>query len=158
MPGFRSYSLRESNIKKDWYLIDAGSATVGRLASTVAMILMGKHKPCYTPHMDCGDNVVIVNARNSRFSGRKVERKTYHWHTGYPGGIKEASPARWLATDGKCDRVLKRAISGMLGKNVLGRIRMKNVYIYPGAEHKHAGQQPKSLDILKGYKSVLGSI
>lgn len=144
-----TYSAKASEIEKKWFIIDAEGLVTGRLASIVAMRLMGKHKPTYTPHMDCGDNIVIINAGKVVLTGNKADPKDgkkYYRHTGHPGGIKEVTAGRLLA--GRfAERVLHKAIERMITRNPLGRERMRHVYVYSGAEHPHVGQQPEVLDV-----------
>ena len=141
-----TYSAKQSEIKKNWVLIDGEGLVVGRLASLVAMRLRGKHKPEFTPHMDCGDNVVIVNAGKVVLTGNKEKNKIFHYHTGYPGGIKERVVGKIL--HGKHpERVVEKAVERMLPKGPLGKKQLSNLYVYAGPEHKHAAQQPKALDV-----------
>lgn len=130
---------------KKWYLIDAENQVVGRLASQVAMILRGKHKPSFSPNSDCGDNVIIINADKVRFTGKKTDEKEYLRYTGYPGGQRVATPATLLKN--KPTEILHHAIHGMLPKGRLGRQLNTNVFIYAGTEHKHEAQKPEKLDI-----------
>jgi len=155
---FKSFTLRASEVDKRWYVIDAAEATVGRVASYAALVLMGKHKPEYTPHMDGGDNLIIINANKARFSGKKMRNKRYYWHTGYPGGLKETTPAKLLADANgeKCTRIFTRAIKGMLSKTPMGRQRLSNVYIYSGPEHPHGAQQPQKVSVLCRSVEVVG--
>lgn len=142
----RSYSASSKEVEKAWFLIDAKDAVIGRLAVFVSNILRGKHKATYTPHMDCGDNVIIINADKAKFTGKKFEDKVYYRHTGYPGGLKETTP-KTLNLKGFYKRVLDLAIKRMMGLNgPLSRKRMKNLYIYSGFEHKQTAQQPKVID------------
>ena len=139
-------AVKPADVVKDWMLIDAEGLVVGRVASMVANILRGKHKPTYTPHVDCGDNVVIINADKVRFTGKKMTDKVYYKHTGHPGGIKETTPAKIL--EGKFpERVLEKAVERMIPRGPLGRDQMRALRIYAGAEHPHAGQSPKVLDV-----------
>ncbi len=141
-----TYSAKLSEIKKNWVLIDGDGLIVGRLASLVAMRLRGKHKPEFTPHMDCGDNVVIVNASKVVLTGDKVNKKIFYYHTGYPGGIKERVVGKILY--GKHpERVVEKAIERMLPKGALGKRQLSNLHVYAGPEHRHAAQQPKPLDV-----------
>jgi large subunit ribosomal protein L13 len=141
-----TYSAKAADIEKKWVLIDAKGLVVGRLATIVAMRLRGKHKPSYTPHVDDGDNVIIVNADKVVFTGRKREQKVYYHHTGYPGGIKERTAAKIL--EGKHpERVLHKAVERMLSRGPLGRQQMKNLRIYSGTEHPHEAQNPTKVDI-----------
>ena len=133
-------------VEKKWHLIDADGLVVGRLASIVANILRGKHKPSYTPHIDCGDNVVIVNVEKVRFTGRKLQQQTYYKHTGYAGGIKEITADKVLA--GRFpERVLEKAIERMIPRGPLGRQQMRNLRLFAGPEHDHAAQNPETLDV-----------
>ena len=139
-------SATPSTVEKKWHLIDAEGLVVGRLASIVANILRGKTKPSYTPHMDCGDNVIIINADKVRFTGKKLTDKVYYKHTGYAGGIKETTPAKVL--EGRFpERVLEKAVERMIPRGPLGRQQMRNLRIFAGAEHDHAAQNPEVLDV-----------
>jgi len=139
-------SLKPSEIEKKWIVVDAENAVVGRLASFIAMRLRGKHRPDYTPHMDCGDHVVVINADKVRLTGRKLEQKTYYWHTGYPGGIKERTAGKVLG--GKFpERVLEKAVERMLPKeSPLARKQMTHLKIYTSATHPHEAQNPEVVD------------
>jgi large subunit ribosomal protein L13 len=144
----RTYSAKPSDITKAWHIIDASSLVVGRLASEIARILKGKHKPIYTPHMDCGDNVVVINAAKVAFTGNKMARKDgkiYYRHTGYIGGIKETTAGKILE-GAHPERVLQLAVKRMLSKNPLGKQQFSNLYVYAGESHPHAGQTPKEYD------------
>jgi large subunit ribosomal protein L13 len=142
----KTYSAKPADIQKKWVMIDANGLIVGRLASIVAMRLRGKHKPTYTPHVDCGDNVIIINAAKAVLSGRKRERKVYYHHTGFIGGIKERTAKSIL--EGKFpQRVVEKAIERMLPRGPLGRQQLSNLRVYPGPEHPHEAQQPESLDV-----------
>ena len=139
-------SATPATVDKKWLLIDAEGLVVGRLASIVANILRGKHKPSYTPHIDCGDNVVIINADKVRFTGRKAAQKIYYKHTGYPGGIKGVTAAKVL--DGRFpERVLEKAVERMIPRGPLGRDQMRNLRIFAGTEHPHVAQDPQVLDV-----------
>jgi large subunit ribosomal protein L13 len=139
-------SAKPAEVEKKWHVIDADGLVVGRLATIVANILRGKHKPSYTPHVDCGDHVVIVNAGKVRFTGNKAEQKVYYRHTGYAGGIKEVTAAKVL--DGRFpERVLEKAIERMIPRGPLGRAQMRALHLYTGADHPHAGQNPQILDV-----------
>ena len=141
-----TYSAKPAEIVKKWVLIDAEGVVLGRLASIVANRLRGKHKPSYTPHMDCGDNVIIINAAKVHLTGRKAELEKFFWHTGHPGGIKERTWGKIL--DGKHpERLIEKAVERMVPRGPLGRQQMKNLKVYPGAEHPHAAQQPEALDV-----------
>ena len=143
-----TYSAKAADIEKKWVLIDAKGLVVGRLASIVALRLRGKHKPTYTPHVDDGDNVVIVNADKVVLTGRKREQKVYHHHTGYIGGIKERTAGAIMA--GKFpERVLEKAVERMVPRGPLGRRQMSNLRVYPGPDHPHEAQQAEVLDVAK---------
>ncbi|MBH1992091.1 MAG: 50S ribosomal protein L13 [Sphingomonadaceae bacterium] len=138
-------SATPATVEKKWILIDAEGLVVGRLASTVANILRGKHKTSFTPHVDCGDNVIIINAGKVKFTGRKLTDKVYYKHTGYAGGIKETTPAKIL--EGRFpERVLEKAIERMIPRGPLGRQQMRNLRVFGGAEHPHEAQNPEVLD------------
>ena len=139
-------SIKPAEVEKKWHLIDAEGLVVGRLASIVANLRRGKHKPTYTPHVDCGDHVVIINADKVKFTGRKLTDKKYYKHTGYAGGIKETTPAKVL--DGRFpERVLEKAVERMVPRGPLGRQQMKALHLYAGTEHPHGGTQPVALDV-----------
>ncbi|MBO0712025.1 MAG: 50S ribosomal protein L13 [Acetobacteraceae bacterium] len=139
-------SLKPAEVKKDWVLIDAEGLILGRLASLVASRLRGKHKPQFTPHVDCGDNVVIVNARKVRVTGNKADQSVFYYHTGYPGGIKGRTVRQRLES-AHPERVIEKAVERMISRGPLQRRQMKHLHIYAGAEHPHEGQQPKRLDV-----------
>jgi large subunit ribosomal protein L13 len=142
----KTFSAKPSDIEKKWLLIDAEGLVVGRLAALIATRLRGKHKPSFTPHMDCGDNIVVVNADKVLFTGKKRTDKIYYWHTGYPGGIKSRTADKIL--DGRFpERVLEKAVERMMPGGPLSRRQMKNLKIYAGAEHPHEAQQPARLDV-----------
>ncbi|ABQ70933.1 50S ribosomal protein L13 [Rhizorhabdus wittichii DC-6] len=135
-----------ATVEKKWHIVDAEGLIVGRAASIIANILRGKHKPSYTPFIDCGDNVIVINAEKVRFTGKKLTQKVYYRHTGYAGGIKEARADKVL--DGRFpERVLEKAIERMIPRGPLGRQQMRNLRIFKGAEHPHAAQNPEVLDI-----------
>ena len=139
-------SIKPAEVEKKWHLIDADGLVVGRLATIVAKILRGKHKASFTPHVDCGDHVVIVNAEKVRFTGNKAKTQTYYKHTGYPGGIKSVTADKVLA--GRFpERVLEKAVERMVPRGPLGRAQMKALHLYAGADHPHTGQQPETLDV-----------
>ncbi len=142
----KTYSAKAAEIDKKWLLIDAEDVVLGRLASQVAKILRGKHKPSYTPHMDCGDHVIVVNAAKVRLTGNKTADKTYYWHTGYPGGIKQRTAGQILA-GAHPERVLEKAVQRMVPRGPLGRQQMKNLRVYPGPEHPHEAQKPEVVDL-----------
>jgi large subunit ribosomal protein L13 len=141
----RTFTAKKEEIERGWYVVDAEGQTLGRLASKIAPILKGKHKPIYTPHLDCGDFVVVINADKIRVTGRKMDQKFYYRHSGYPGGIKGISLRDQLARHP--ERVVQSAVRGMLPKNKLGRRMIKKLKIYAGDSHPHAAQQPKSLEL-----------
>ena len=141
-----TYSAKAADIEKKWVMIDASGLVVGRLASIVAMRLRGKHKPTYTPHVDDGDNVVIINAEKIVLTGRKREQKVYHHHTGYIGGIKERT-AKYILESRFPERVVEKAVQRMLPHGPLGRKQFGNLRVYKGPDHPHAAQQPEVLDI-----------
>ncbi len=142
---FKTVSINKQTANKEWVLIDAENLVVGRLASEVAKRLRGKHKPTFTPHSDCGDNVVIINAEKIRFTGAKMTDKEYVRHTGYPGGQRISTPKEMLAkTPG---RVIEKAVKGMLPKNRLGRELFRNLHVYVGNTHPHEAQQPTPIQI-----------
>jgi large subunit ribosomal protein L13 len=141
-----TYSAKPADVEKKWVLIDAENLVVGRLASLVALRLRGKHKPTFTPHVDMGDNVIVVNAKKVAFTGRKLDQKVYYRHTGYPGGIKEAL-ARKVIEGRFPERIIEKAVERMLPRGPLGRRQLKNLKVYAGAEHPHAAQQPETLDV-----------
>jgi large subunit ribosomal protein L13 len=142
----KTYSAKPAEIEKKWVMIDASGLVVGRLASIVAMRLRGKHKPIYTPHVDCGDNVIIINAEKVLLTGRKREQKVYHHHTNFIGGIKERS-ARSILEGRFPQRVVEKAVERMLPRGPLGRQQLGNLRVYAGPEHPHAAQQPEAIDI-----------
>jgi large subunit ribosomal protein L13 len=141
-----SYVAKPAEVQKKWVMIDADGLVVGRLASIVALRLRGKHLPTFTPHVDCGDNVIIVNAAKIVLTGRKREKKVYRHHTGYIGGIKERT-ARSILEGKFPERVVEKAIERMLPRGPLGRRQLGNLRVYPGADHPHAAQTPEKLDI-----------
>ena len=142
----RTYSAKPSDIEKKWIMVDAEGLVLGRLASIIAKYLRGKHKPTFTPHMDCGDNVIVVNAEKVKLTGNKRNQKTYYWHTGYPGGIKSRTAAKLL--DGyHPERVVTKAVERMITRGPLGRKQMSNLRVYAGTEHPHEAQQPEMLDV-----------
>lgn len=140
-----TYSAKPQDITHDWWVVDAQDVVTGRLAAKIATLLRGKHKPLYTPHMDCGDHVIVVNADKVKFTGRKRTDKIYYRHTGFPGGIKQANVETVLNSDHP-ERVLKAAIKNMLPKGPLGRQQFKKLSVYAGAKHPHEAQKPKTLD------------
>jgi large subunit ribosomal protein L13 len=142
----KTYSAKPSEVERKWYVIDAEDVVLGRLAATVANILRGKHKPMYTPHIDTGDHVVVINAEKVKLTGRKLTDKRFYWHTGYPGGIKNRTMGQILG--GKYPgRVIEKAIERMVPRGPLGRAQLKKLRVYAGTEHPHAAQQPEVLDL-----------
>jgi large subunit ribosomal protein L13 len=141
----KTYSAKPSDINREWYVIDAEDQILGRVATEVARILRGKHKPQFTPHMDTGDFVIVVNADKIKVTGKKLEQKIYYRHSGYLGGLKEESLEKVLAT--KPTKAIERAVKGMLPHNKLGRALFGKLKVYAGAEHPHAAQTPKKLEL-----------
>jgi large subunit ribosomal protein L13 len=141
----RTFTAKASEIRHEWFIIDAEGQTLGRLASRIAPILKGKHKPTYTPHLDCGDFIIVINAEKLRVTGNKLDQKFYFRHSGYPGGIASIDLRDQLAQHP--DRVLQAAVRGMLPKNRLGRQMIKKLKIYAGTVHPHQAQKPKSLEL-----------
>ena len=139
-------SLKPAEVKKDWVLIDAEGVVLGRLASIIAMRLRGKHKPQFTPHVDCGDNVVVINAGRVHLTGNKAAQSVFYYHTGYPGGIKGRTMGERLAS-AHPERVLEKAVERMITRGPLQRQQMKHLHVYNGATHPHEGQQPTPLDV-----------
>jgi large subunit ribosomal protein L13 len=140
-----TYTAKPSDIKQDWYIVDASGKTLGRLATEIARRLRGKHKPEYTPHMDTGDYIVVINAKEVKVTGNKTTDKIYHHHTGFPGGLKSITFDKLIAK--KPEMVIEKAVKGMLPRGPLGRDMYRKLKVYPGAEHKHSAQQPKVLEI-----------
>ena len=144
----KTFSAKPADISKKWVLIDAEGLVLGRLASVIALRLKGKHKTTFTPHMDCGDNVIVVNADKIHVTGRKLEQDVFYWHTGYPGGIKSRTPRQII--EGKFpERVIEKAVERMLKRGPLQRKLMRNLKVYKGPEHPHGAQNPTPLDIAK---------
>lgn len=141
----KTFSAKSSEVKRDWYIVDASDKVLGRLASEIAHRLRGKHKPEYTPHVDTGDYIVVVNAEKIAVTGNKENDKVYYHHTGHPGGIKSTSFKEMIAKHPA--RVIETAVKGMLPKNKLGRAMMSKLKVYAGEQHRHTAQQPKSLEI-----------
>lgn len=142
---YKTVSANKATAQKEWVVVDASGQTLGRMASKVAKILRGKYKPNYTPHVDCGDNVIIINAEKVVLTGNKWQDREYLRYTGYPGGQRSITAEKLLEKG--ADRLVLKVIKGMLPKNRLGAALLKNCYVYEGAEHTHEAQQPKSLDI-----------
>jgi large subunit ribosomal protein L13 len=142
----KTFSAKPAEIEKKWVLIDAKGLVVGRLASIIAMRLRGKHLPIFTPHVDCGDNIIVINADKVVLTGRKREQKVYYHHTGYPGGIKERT-AKFILDGRFPERVVEKAVERMLPRGPLGRQQLSNLRVYGGAEHPHIAQTPAVLDV-----------
>lgn len=140
-----TFSAKPHEVRRDWFVVDANGRTLGRLATAIATRLRGKHKPEYTPHVDTGDYIVVVNAKQIRVTGNKLKDKIYHHHTGYIGNLKSMSLGTML--EQHPERVLINAVKGMLPKNKLGAAMLKKLKVYPGAEHQHTAQQPQPLEI-----------
>ena len=144
---YKTISANAATVQKEWVVVDAKDQVLGRLASKVAKLLRGKYKPNYTPHVDCGDNVIIINADKFILTGKKMTERVYYTYTGYPGGQREHTPASILAKPNGADKRMRRVVKGMLPKNRLGAQLLGNLYVYTGTEHKHEAQQPKLIDI-----------
>ncbi len=142
---YKTVSANKATVNKEWVLVDADGQTLGRLASKVAMLIRGKYKPNYTPHVDCGDNVVIINAEKINLTGNKWEDKSYIRHTGYPGGQRSLTATEMF--DKNPTRLVEKAVKGMLPKNKLGNALFRNLHVYAGTEHKHEAQNPKALNL-----------
>jgi large subunit ribosomal protein L13 len=152
-----TYSAKASDVQKKWVIVDADGLVVGRLATVIAMRLRGKHKPTYTPHVDDGDNVIVINAAKVVLTGRKREKKIYRHHTGHIGGIKERTAKSIL--EGKFpERIVEKAVERMLPRGPLARIQLGNLRVYPGADHPHAAQQPEKLDVGAMNRKNKGSV
>jgi large subunit ribosomal protein L13 len=142
----KTFSLRKEDVNKEWFVVDAQDVVLGRLAAIIATRIRGKHKPTYTPHIDCGDHIIVINADKVRMTGKKTDDKVYYRHTGYPGGIKSATAGEVLR--GKFpERVLKKAVERMLPKGPLGRQVFTNLRVYTGSDHPHVAQNPQVLDV-----------
>lgn len=142
---YKTISAKKESVVKNWWVVDADSRVLGRVASEVAKIIRGKHKPSFTPHIDCGDNVIVINAEKIRMTGDKMNSKEYISHSGYPGGQKRLSPKQVMAK--KPERIFEYAVRGMLPKNRLGRQLFKNLHVYIGDQHPHEAQNPKVLEL-----------
>lgn len=141
----KSFMASPATIERKWYVVDATGYTLGRLASEVAKVLRGKNKPIFTPHMDCGDYVIVVNAEKIKVTGKKLDQKIYYNHSDYVGGMRETTLKEMM--NKKPEKVIELAVKGMLPKGPLGRQMIKKLHVYAGAEHNHAAQQPKALEI-----------
>lgn len=142
---YKTISANKATVQKEWVVVDATDMVLGRMASKVAKLLRGKYKPSFTPHVDCGDNVIIINADKVRLTGNKWTDRVYLSHTGYPGGQRDITPAKLMAKSP--ERLWRKVVKGMLPKNILAAQLLNNLYIYTGSEHPHAAQQPKELDL-----------
>jgi len=142
---YKTISANKATVTKDWVVVDATDQVLGRMGSKVAKLLRGKYKPNFTPHVDCGDNVIIINADKVKITGNKATDRVYYRHTGYPGGQRETTPGELL--DQNPDKLIRKVVKGMLPKNRLGNAIIGNLYVYAGTEHKHQAQQPKQLDL-----------
>ena len=144
---YKTVSANKETVEKEWYIIDAKDVVLGRLASVVAMVLRGKHKPSFTPHVDCGDNVIVINADKIKLTGKKMTDRQYVSHSGYPGGQRTQTPEDLLSK--KPEAVVERAVKGMLPKSRLGSEMFRNLFVYAADNHPHEAQQPKELDLNK---------
>lgn len=144
---YKTVSANKATVEKEWYIVDAKDEVLGRLASVVAMVLRGKHKPSFTPHVDCGDNVIVINADKVKLTGNKMTKKQYVRHTGYPGGQRFQTPEDLL--EKKPEAVVEKAVKGMLPKSRLGNAIFNNLHVFVGENHTHEAQQPKKLDLNK---------
>ncbi len=142
---YRTISANKETVNKQWFVVDAENEVLGRLAARVAFVLRGKHKPDFTPHVDCGDNIIILNAEKIRLTGKKLTDKVYVRHSGYPGGQKTTTPEEMF--EKHPERIIEKAVKGMLPKNRLGADLFRNLYVYVGTEHKHEAQKPAKLDL-----------
>lgn len=141
----KTFTLKAADIEKKWHVIDAEGVILGRLASHVANLLRGKHKPTYTPHMDCGDHVIIINADKIKLTGKKYTDKIFHWHTGFPGGIKTRT-MKDILTSRFPERVMSKAVERMIPRGPLGRAQMRHLHLYNGVDHPHTAQNPVVMD------------
>lgn len=141
---FKTYNAKPSTVDRDWYIVDATNEIVGRLASRIAHVLRGKHKPTYTPHVDTGDHVIVVNAEKARFTGDKEQQKSYHEYSGYPGGDRHESPEE--VREEKPEYIIEQAVQGMIPSGSLGRDTFQKLRVYAGPDHPHEAQQPEPLE------------
>ncbi|NMB12196.1 MAG: 50S ribosomal protein L13 [Firmicutes bacterium] len=146
----KTYMARPADIERNWYVVDAEGKVLGRLAAEIATIIRGKHKPQFTPHMDTGDFVIVINAEKVKLTGKKREQKTYYWHTGYPGGLRSQTVDVLL--EKKPEEVIRKAVWGMMPKNSLSRNQMKKLKVYAGPEHPHMAQMPQPLNVQEAAK------
>ena len=144
---YKTISANKATVKKEWVVVDATDQVLGRMCTKVAKLLRGKYKPEFTPHVDCGDNVIIINADKIKLTGKKMTDRIYYSYTGYPGGQREATPASILAKPNGADRLIRKVVKGMLPKNTLADRLITNLYVYEGTEHNQVAQNPKSIDI-----------
>lgn len=142
---FKTVSVNKATAKKEWVVVDATDMVLGRMASKVAKLLRGKYKPSFTPHVDCGDNVIIINADKVKLTGKKWTDRVYLSYTGYPGGQRDITPARLMQKSP--EKLIKKVVKGMLPKNILAASLLNNLYVYAGSEHSHEAQQPKTIDL-----------
>lgn len=142
---YKTVSANKATVSKEWVVVDADGQTLGRLASIIAKLIRGKHKPNFTPHVDCGDNVVVINAEKINLTGKKWTDKSYIRHTGYPGGQRSLTATEMFEKDPT--RLVEKAVKGMLPKNILGSALFRNLYVYAGTEHKHDAQNPKAINL-----------
>jgi len=146
LKSMKTYTMKPADVEKKWHIVDAEGLVLGRMATIIANILRGKHKPGFTPYVDCGDNVIVINAKKIALTGKKMTDKKFYWHTGFPGGIKERTMEKILG-GAHPERVVIKAVERMITRGPLGRQQMKNLRVYGGAEHPHEAQQPVALDI-----------
>jgi len=142
----KTYSAKPADVEKKWFIVDAQDLVLGRMASQIALRLRGKHKPMFTPNIDCGDNVIVINAEKVKLTGRKLTDKKFYWHTGHPGGIKERTMDAIL-TGQHPERVVIKAVERMIQRSPMGRTQMRKLHVYAGGEHPHTAQNPEVLDI-----------
>ena len=150
MENGKTYMAKPADVQPKWYVVDAKGKVLGRLAAEIANVLRGKNKPEFTPHVDTGDFVIVVNADKVKLTGKKRNQKLYYWHSGYPGGLRSRTAAQMLAS--KPEEVIRRAVWGMMPKNTLSRNQMKKLKVYAGPDHPHMAQQPQPLEILSAVK------
>mgnify|MGYP003573922481 CR=1 FL=1 len=142
---YKTISANKETVNKEWVIVDASNEVLGRLSTVVAKMLRGKHKASFTPHVDCGDNVIVINAEKIRMTGNKMTDRVHFSHTGYPGGQRETTPEQMFKKDPT--RLVEHAVKGMLPKSILGRQLFRNLYVYVGSEHPHDGQKPKTVEL-----------
>lgn len=142
----KTYSAKPADVTRKWYVVDAEDVVLGRLASLLALRLRGKHKPMFTPNIDCGDNIIVINAEKVRLTGNKRARKVFHWHTGHPGGVKTRTMGQILESKAP-ERVIVKAVERMITRNPMGRAQMRKLHVYAGSKHPHEAQNPEVLDL-----------